>query len=218
MPSKNFYLNDNQTEAITIQYGYFFRNFELLYNDRSLGVVPDVAALRAGYPFTLPDGRIITARLLRSLGAQQIELLLNGQPIAGSGTHPQEQIKQAWYTLLTVGLLSAGAGLAAQFISNDFLRKLGLGWETALMGLIFLSLGWWGYRRQSPVAFYIALALLVLDWGLTVAALVQSGGNIGTAGFAMRFFICVFVFRGARAAQQQRKAADNQPGYVEAGY
>ena len=207
MPTKTFYLNEDRTDILTTKWGFFYRNFEAFYNGQPLGPAASSDELRQGCSYTLPDGRVFTAQLLRNQGLQEVQLLLDAQPVPGSNTHPQERIKQAWYVLLFIGSLSTVLGIAAECLTSDFLIKLGLGWPSAVVGLLFLGFGLWGYRHRSPLAFYLALGLLVLDKLLTIGVALSEGGK-GFGGFGsifLWFFFCVAIFRGAKAASELRE-------------
>ena len=207
MPTKTFYLNEDQTAVLTAKWGLFHRNFEAFYNGQSLGEALSADDLRQGYRYNLPDGRVFTAQLIRNQGVQEMQLLLDEQPLPGSSTHPYERVKQAWYVLLFIGLLSTVLGITAEAVSSEVLRNLGLGWPSAVEGLMFLGLGWWGYQRRSSLAFYLALSLLVLDKLLTIGIAVSEGGK-GFGGFGsivLWFFFCVAIFRGAKGAKELRE-------------
>ncbi|WP_310395463.1 hypothetical protein [Hymenobacter sp.] len=204
MPTKTHYLNDSQTEIVTITWGLFYRKFELLYNGQSLGQVPNLNKEPNGTRYPLPDGRVLTARLIRSQGLQELELLLDGQPLPGSATHPRERLKQAWYTLLFVGGLNIVLGAAAGWYKLPALERLGLGWESIIVGVIFLVLGWLGYTRRSILALTTALALFVLDSLLTLGGFFIEGRGPGLGGLFIRFFFGVMIFRGIKGAKQLR--------------
>lgn len=207
MPTKTYYLNEARTETLTATWSLFFRRFEALYNGQSLGEVTSADELRRGHRFALPDGRTLSAQLVRNQGMQELELLLENEPVPGSGTHPLERIKQAWYALLLVGVLNAVLGLVAVFMESAALRNLGLGWPSLAEGLIFLGLGWYGTTRRSAPALYAAFGLLVLDGVLVLAAAVGPGGGSGFGGIFLRFALCVLVLRGAKAAQARRDSS-----------
>ncbi|SFQ51180.1 hypothetical protein [Hymenobacter arizonensis] len=204
MPSKNFYLNDAQSEVLTAKWGLFFRKFEILYNGDSLGMVPNLNSQPNGTRYPLPDGRVVTAQLVRSQGLQQLQLLIDKQPVPGSATHPIEQLKAAWYTLLVVGVLNVIIGLIADMFQVDFLQQIGVGWGSAVEGVIYLALGWFGHNRRSAPAFTAAFALLVVEGVAGFAMGIGSGNSPGIGGIFLRFFICVMVFRGIKAAKQLR--------------
>lgn len=205
MPAKTYHLNDEQTDTLTTKWGMFFRNFELTHNGRPLGPALSPAELRRGQQYLLPDGRTVTAQLGRKQGVQEeVELLLDGQPVPGSSTHPHERIKQAWYTLLFLGVLNIGLGVLAQVIDSDMLRQLGVDWVSIVIGILFLSLGWWGYSRRSALALYIAFGLFALVTVLSISAAASTGGSHNTGGLVVRFFFGLSLFRGAQAARALR--------------
>jgi hypothetical protein len=214
MPTKTYYLDDARTEVLTAKWGMFFKNVELIYNGQSLGVVPSKQALEQGYQFSLPDGRSLVAQLVRNVYQQELELRLSGQPVPGSATHPRERIKQAWYALLVIGVLNIGLGLVASLMQVELLQLIGLGWGSVIEGIIFISLGWWGYSRLAPVAFGIAGALFVLDGVLMLVGSLSDGGNPGIGGLFTRFFLSVLIYRGFQAARALR--AQSQPTVAEA--
>lgn len=208
MPKKTYYLDEARTEPITVQWGLAYRNFILSYQGEPVAPAEHGPSLAEGYRYDLPGGRRLSAQLMRNVGLQEVELLLNGQPLPGSATHPSERIKQAWYALLLVGSLSTVLVVAAQYANTDVLvGPLRFGWPAVLENLLLVGLGWWGYRRHAAVAFYLALGLLVLDWVVMVVNLVQAGSSGGMSGIFLRFIMCVFVFRGAQAAQALKRDA-----------
>lgn len=197
MPTKTYFLDEAQTDAVTVQWGMFYRNFNVSHNGAEVGRVSGADELRQGQEFPLGDGRVFGARLSRAQGTEELALLLDGQPVPGSGTHPLQRIKYAWYVLLFIGSARMILGIVGELLTTDKFRELGMDWYTVGDGLIFLVLGWWGYRRHSAVAFYIALGLFVLGTIITFT----SGGLASYASLALRFFMGLSVFRGARACQ-----------------
>lgn len=204
MASKTFYLNDDQSEVLTAKWGLFFRKFEILYNGESLGTVPNLNNQPNGTRYPLPDGRVVTAQLVRSQGLQELQLLIDRQPIPGSATHPLERLKAAWYTLLIVGVLNIVVGLLADGLQITVLQQLGIGWGSAVEGVAYLALGWFGQTRRSAPALMVAFALLVVEGAASFVMGASSGHSPGIGSIFVRFFICVLIFRGIKAAKQLR--------------
>ena len=205
MPSKTFYLDDTRTQPLTASWGMFFRNFTVSYAGTALAAIHPEASIAEGRQYPLPDGRIFSAQHKQNTYPQEMELLIDGQPIAGSGTHPVERIKQAWYVLLFVGVLNLGLGLAAELGKVAVLLELGLGWGGAVEGVIFLVVGWLGYSRRSVPALTIALVLLVLDAALSIGGALTAGHAAGLGGLVVRLYFGLTVFRGLQAARQLRR-------------
>jgi hypothetical protein len=215
MPTKTFYLDDSRAEPLTASWGLFFRNFTVSYSGVSLEPTNPAATIAEGRQYRLPDGRIFSARHKQNTYPQELELLIDGQPVPGSGTHPHERIKQAWYVLLVLGILNIGLGLVAEFGHVDVLLQLGVGWGSLVEGVAYIALGYFGYFRTSVPALTTALVLLVLDAVLSVGSAISTGHSPALGGLLMRAFFCMAVFRAMQAARQLRRetavpAADAQ--------
>lgn len=115
MPTKTFYLDGARTEPLTAQWGLFFRNFTVSYAGTTVAPTNPEATLAQGRQCHLPDGRVFSAQHKQSTYPQELELLIDGRPVPGSGTHPIRRIKQAWYALLVLGILNIGLGLVTEF-------------------------------------------------------------------------------------------------------
>lgn len=205
MPTKIYYLDAARTDAITAEWGFFlYRNFTVHYAGALLPAINPEAKIAQGRQYRLPDGRIFSVQLKENNYPQALELLIDGQPVPGSSTHPQEQTKQAWYLLLVLGVLNIGLGLFTEFGQVEVLRELGLGWGSLVEGVAFVALGWLGYYRRSGPAFTIAFVLLVLDGIVSIGSAVATSHSPALGGLFMRIFFCLIVFRGMKAARQLR--------------
>ena len=205
MPSKTYYLDDAHTDIITAKWGFFlYNNFAVSYAGQELAATDPHAKIAKGRHYPLPDGRVFSAQLKENTYPQQLELLIDGQPVPGSGTHPREQMKQAWYLLLVLGVLNIGLGLLTEFGQLNALRELGLGWGSLVEGLAFVALGWLGYFRYSVPAFTVAFVLLILDGVVSIGSAVATSHSPALGGLFMRVLFCLIVFRGMQAARQLR--------------
>lgn len=206
MPTKTYYLDAARTDAITAKWGFFlYRNFTVHYAGAQLPATNPEAKLAQGRHYRLPDGRNFSAQLKANSYPQELEMLIDGQPVPGSSTHPQERIKQAWYILLVLGVLNMGLGLLTEFGQVEVLRELGLGWGSLVEGVAFVALGWLGYFRRSVPAFTIAFVLLVLDGVVSIGSAVVSDHSPALGGLLMRVLFCLIVFRGMKATRQLRE-------------
>ena len=208
MPTKTFYLDDARTDAISANWGFFlYRNLTVRYAGNILPAIDPEAKIAQGRHYRLPDGRIFSIQLKTNSYPQELEILIDGQPVPGSSTHPNERIKQAWYVLLGLGVLNIGLGLFTEFGHVEVLRELGLGWGSLVEGVAFAALGWLGYYRRSVPALTIALVLLVLDGIVSIGSAVATSHNPALGGLFMRVLFCLIVFRGMKAVRQQRQEA-----------
>ena len=204
MPTKTFYLDANHTEPLTAKWGLFYRNFTVSHGGTVLAPSNPDATIAQGRQYRLPDGRIFSAQHKQNTYPQELELLIDGQPVPGSGTHPVERIKQAWYILLILGILNIGLGVVAEFGHIEVLLQFGVGWGSIVEGIAYIALGYFGYFRTSVPALTTALVLLVLDAIVSITSAFSTGNSPAFGGLLMRAFFCVAVFRAVQAAQQLR--------------
>ena len=200
MPTKTYYLDTARTDAVTASWGWFFRNFRLSYQGQELGGPTTAAELKAGREFALPDGRQLLVRLQQKFGAQGLDMQLDGQPVPGTVNAPQTQVTTGFVALLFIAGLNAVLSLVALAAPSETLLALGIGWGTLAAAALYAGLAWLGKYRLSAVAFYVALALLVLDGAFML------GSGQATAGLVVRVLLGIAVFRAAAAARQLRAA------------
>lgn len=203
MPSKIYYLDDAQTQPLKVSWGWSWRNLVVAYQGQEIGQFATTKQLKQGATFILPDGRQLAVQLRTRMAQQQLELLLDGQPLPGSSTYPQEQFQQARYVLWFLAAINIVLGLIAELGQIEVLQEFGMGIGTILVGLAFLGFDWWARTRFSPWAFYVAIGLIVVDMVATVA--LAAGGSSGsTGGLVMRVFLVLALMRGATAAKELR--------------
>lgn len=207
MPTSTFYLDDARTEPLTATWGLFFRNFTVSHAGNPLEPTNPEASLAQGRQYRLPDGRIFSAQHKQNTYPQELELLIDGQPVPGSGTHPNQRMKQAWYVLLILGILNIGLGLVTEFGHIEALAQLGVGWGSLVEGTAYIVLGYFGYFRTSVPAFTIALVLLALDAAFSIFSAVTTNHSPALGGLLMRAYFCLVVFRAMQAARQLRREA-----------
>ncbi|SDX66826.1 hypothetical protein [Hymenobacter psychrophilus] len=201
MPAKIYYLDAARTQALKVSWKMLWRDFTVAYQGQEIGQLSSSKALKEGVMFMLPDGRNLSAQLRSSMGQQQLELLLDGQPLPGSATDPQQQFKYGRYMLWLVAALNIGLGLLVEFGQIDSLQELGMGYGTVGFGVLFIGLEWWARTKKSSLAFYLAIGLLVLDVLATTMMAAPREGSTGTSGWFLRFIICMVLYRAAVAAK-----------------
>jgi hypothetical protein len=201
MPTNTYYLDAARTDAITASWGMFFRNFRLDYQGRELGQLTP-AELKAGYEFTLPDGRRLLVQLQQKIGAQGLDFQVDGRPLGGTVNDPLTQINTAFGSIMFIAGLNVLLSAVTMLGQVEFLVTLGFGWGTLAEGLVYAGLGWLGKYRQAAWAFYVALGLLVLDGVMLL------GSGLGTGGLVVRLFLGIAIYRGAAAMRQLRAASE----------
>jgi hypothetical protein len=204
MPTKTFYLDKESTEPIIVSHGFNWRNLTIKKDGELIGEVENVKILQEGRSFHLPDGRVISIKLIKKLGIiQELEILLDNTPILGSGTEPNQQVKQVYHLLLFVAAFNTLLGLAAELAHVDFLKSIGLGYGTVVIGIINAVLAYFIKFKHSLAALYIAIGLMVTDIILTLIFAAESGGN-PTSGLMIKGIFTYILFNGIPALRKLR--------------
>ncbi|UOR06403.1 hypothetical protein MUN82_04735 [Hymenobacter aerilatus] len=183
--------------------GPILENLTIAENGHIVGQVKNQAALRTASTFPLADGRSLTVQLRRVLMSEDLEVLIDGEPVAGSSSHPAERFKQALYTLLLLAAFNGILGIVAEIVDVELFKALGLGYGTVVVGMVYLGLYWWAKNQFSSVALYIAIGILILDFILAVVYATDSQApNTPGAGVLMRVIFCTLLYKGAQGAKQ----------------
>lgn len=130
---------------------------------------------------------------------------MEGRPVPGTVNDPYTQVLTGYAAILFIAGLNLGLSLLALFAHVEVLERLGLGWAAIVEALLYAGLAWLGKYRLSAAAFYVALALLVLDGVFTL------GSGQATAGLVVRVFVGIAIYRAAGAARQLRRGAAAGP-------
>jgi len=204
MPTKTFYLDKESTEPIIISHGFNWRNLTIKKDGELIEQVENAKILQEGKAFHFSDGRIFSIKLIKKIGLiQELEVMLNGTPIPGSGTESNQQVKQVYQLLLFIVAFNVILGLVAELANVDFLKVLGLGYGTIVIGIINGILAYLVKFKLSSVALYIAIGLMLIDIILTVVFAAEMGGN-PTSGLMMKAIFTFVLFKGIPALKKVR--------------
>lgn len=207
MPSKTFTLDASGQEAVTLNWGMFWRNFTVRQNGQEVGRLSGAAkALQQGTDFALLDGRTLSVKLTRQyIFSQGLDVRLDGHLLAGSHTHPRQQIKQALYVLYFLIAANVVLGVLALVPGLEVLQELGLGFGSIVTAAVYAGLAYWAKSKNSALAFYCALGLFVLDYIVGLVMLAGSSPTVNPgAGVVVRLFLGVLLYAGAQGAKALR--------------
>jgi hypothetical protein len=207
MPKQQLALEAGGAKRLEISWGMNFKNVSVKLDGREVGTIPDQKALKEGRSFTLDDGSSLQVQLVRSAMSQVLQVLRNGKPLPGSATDPEKKLSTAYTIIFFVGGLSLVIGLLAEIANVDFLRSLGAGWFTVVVGVIFIGLGFL-VKRRIILALYAAIVLYALDLGLLVMTAVSvPGGRPPVSGIVLHVIFLIFMYQGVGALQELNRQA-----------
>jgi hypothetical protein len=154
----------------------------------------------------LPNNRVLTIQLKRKWGIQEeLEILVNGNPLPGSTTDPQQRLKQVMQVFYYLIAINAGLGLVALLTGFPLLVNLGLGTESIVTGLIYLGLAYLVKAKLWVGALYAAIGIMVLDSLLIMVFAAEMQTN-PVMGFFIKIFLILILLKGIPALKQMRTA------------
>ncbi|RAU82321.1 hypothetical protein [Pontibacter arcticus] len=207
MPQYTYFLDDEQQKKLVITRKFTWKELQVYFNDELIGKVDHKAELTEGRTFTLPDQSILSLKL-KSGFADQLEVLRNGQPLAGSATDIDQIVRNAWQLMLFLGALNLVLGLLNYFWDIDYLQALGTGLGSFILGPVYIGLSI-AIRRFSVPALYAAISILVLD--IILSAYMAYAGiteaNMGSGVLVKSFFIYTLFKAIAPLKEHNRQQA-----------
>ncbi len=205
MPTKTFALSKNEPELLTVTWKRGWKATQVELAGTRIAEFQRKKELKAGGDAKLPDGRSLHVQLVTTFFGAHLELLVDGEPVPGSGSDPNTQLKAACGVIFFVAGLSAGLGLLA-VAGIGFLKSMGLGWVSVVIGAVYGSLGYLALKKRSRVALGVAMLLFTLD---TIALFIPSGPTYNPpvgAAFA-RIILLAMMAKGFPAISKLRKPA-----------
>ncbi len=213
MPKQKFHLDAAKTQEILIQWKGFWKDITPSLNGTPLGEpLPNMAALKQGRDYPLPDGRTLNVKFVSGIGKNRLELSLDGRPLAGSAGDPKTELKVAAGVIWFIAGLSALLGVLGM-TGVEFLAAMGFGWPSLVAGVVFGVLAYF-VGKKSMLALGLAVGLFAIDTVVTLAAGMDAGGRIPTTANIMRVFFFMAMFPGFSAIkkvrEEERLAAEAQ--------
>jgi hypothetical protein len=198
MPKQSFALEIGGEKRLEISWKGVYKDITVSLDGNSVGVIPDQKALSAGQEFRLIDGSIIKVQLVKKFTSTELQVLRNGQPVPGSASDPQSQLKTAYGMVYFVAGLNLVLGLVSFLFNVEFLQQIGIGFGSIIFGLVFLVLGFF-VQRKSTVALILAIVIFAFDGILGIFLAASQGYNPGAGGIIARIFLIIPMFQGIGA-------------------
>lgn len=203
MPKKEYYLDSHKTEKLTTEWKGIYKNFRVNYNDNEILQFDNKEALVSGGEYKIDENRLLTVQIVKKklTGAENLEILINNEPIKGSSTDPFEIVKGVWGLLFVLAGLYFVLGLIAELFSIEFLLNLGMGIGTILVGIVYEVLGLLIKTKNSMIALIISILLLSADMILSIVYMSSSSN----ASYLVKLFFIIMLFRGIGALKKIKK-------------
>jgi hypothetical protein len=211
MPNKKYALDEDGPLDLEVAWSGQLKNFTVRYRGADVASVPALKEHKQGISFPLPNGRTLFAHWKTGGMAPELLLLVDGKPLPGSASDPLMRVKTAAGVTWFIAAMNTVLGVVAVAVKSEALDAIGIGLPSIFFGAVFATLGFFIWKKHSPAALYVAIALFALD---SVASIAMAGGAMGSGGtppiggIIMRVFFFLALFRAVPAVKElaQKKA------------
>jgi len=207
MPKQKLAFERGGTKQIELNWQLPWRNMTVSAGARALGQFADRAELTAGKDFPLEGGSVLRVRLRRELGLPVLDVLRDGKPLPGSASDPQQRLNVAVFMIFLLGGLTLVMSLVALATGASALVKLGLGWYSLPMGVLFPALGLIA-RKRHAWALFAALALFLGDGVANLYVAEMQGGRPPIGAVLLRLFFIIPILTGVRGVNTLNQEND----------
>ncbi len=209
MPKKEYALEAKGPKRLTLEWSGLWKNMRVQVDGQLLGTIENSAALKAGKEFSIPAGGTLKVQLKQSFANTELQILLNGEPLPGSASDPEQRFATAVNLLMIIGGLNIVAGLVVMLFNVEFLARLGIGLESLIIGVVFLGLGFATKKTRSMVALALGVGLFGLTSVFSIIGAVGATGRppIGAIVFRVILFMGMAKGFGALKELKAKEAA-----------
>jgi len=208
MPKQMYALEPGGPKQLEISWKGMWKDFTVKFNDQVIGTLSGQKELKAGQPFTLPDGSALSVQLVQKFFSAELQVLRNGQPLPGSSSDPASRLKNAYGIVFFVAGLNIVLGLIATLFQVEFLWAIGIGFFSIIFGLVFLLLGFF-VKKRSLIALILAIVIFALDGILGLVFSVMAGVEPGIGGLLARVFLIIPMVQGIPAIRALKQRGTN---------
>jgi hypothetical protein len=188
VPKQTFSLERGGSARLEVSWKAFWKEFTVRLDGKTIGVVASQKELSEGRGFTLPDGSKLAVQLRKSALGAELRMTRDGQPLPGSSSDPETQLKGAYAILLFVAGLNLVLGLIALSTRSAFLEQMGIGLYSVLFGGVFLILAAL-VKRGSLAALIVAIVTFIVDSLLATLLPAAQGYSTNTLLLVTRLFL-----------------------------
>ena len=198
MPKQAFSLERGEPARLEVSWRAFWKEFTVRLDGQTVGTVPTQKELSAGREFSLADGSLLWVQLHKGALGAELRITRNGQPLPGTSSDPEAQLKGAYAMLLFLAGLNLVLGLFALSTRNPFLEQMGMGLYSVLFGLLFLGLAAL-VKRRSLVALILSIVVFFADGLMATIGPAMQGYSPNTLLLVTRLFLLLPLIQGIGA-------------------
>jgi len=200
MPKLAFALEEGGEKRLEVLWKglYKYKDITVSLDGAQVGIIPDHKALLAGQEFQLIDRSIIRVQLVQKFETKELQVFRNGQPLPGSSSDPQTRLKSAYQIVYFIAAFNIILGVVAFIYNSAALQRVGYGFSSVLVGLVYLTLGFF-VQRKSNLALIVVIALFIVDGLLAFYYSALRGSHVGGEMIMIRVLFLIPMFQGVGA-------------------
>src|SRR5205823_3887708 len=146
--------------------------------------------LKLGKSAGLPDGSMLKVRLETGFGKTGLVVTRDGEPVPGTSTDPETQVKSAGGIVYAIAALNAIIGIIAYVFDVSFLKE-NFGYGPLIVAALFAVLGYFTMKRSLP-ALIAAIVIYAIDGVLTLGMQLGETGSGHTPNVGFIFMRVIF--------------------------
>jgi hypothetical protein len=168
---------------------------QVYFDGEHAATLDGAAGLKQGWSKDLEDGRKVEIRTVRRGGLPELSVLLNGEHVPSSPSHPDKILRTSSNALLALSAFMIGTGA---------LGIWGRTWIEALFGIFYLIGAIFLRNRRRLGAAIIAIPLFVNLDILLFSAFSRQIDRRWFFDLALRIIFATFVVRSYQAARDSQ--------------
>jgi hypothetical protein len=204
MIKQSFALEEGGDHRLEITWEKLYKNGVVSIDGQEIGVLSDQKTLYRGLEYDLPDGSMLSFRLVKQLTSIEFHVLRDGKPLPGSTSDPQSRLANAYTTTYFIAGWNLLLGLISILFNIQFLQQSGIGFSSILFGLLFLVLGYF-VQHKSSLALMVAVVVFVLNGFTNIIHTTAQGNGLSSAGTVIMIVLLVPMFQGFGAIKAMKR-------------
>ncbi|MBX3081047.1 MAG: hypothetical protein KF716_05390 [Anaerolineae bacterium] len=193
MESRHYLLPSDSHPRLELVCGTNWRYVHINVDGAQIGSIKSAGDLLQGAEFFLPEGDVLTVKLLKQVGTSELRVAVNGRVLNKTGLdRTNRDVRTAYQAVLAIG------GVNLLFFCLTLLDSpsaTNLRWYDFAFGVAFLFLGWL-IREGSGVALTFALVIYLVDTLITLIAIFSYRYYIALLDLSINIVLLFFMLRG----------------------
>jgi hypothetical protein len=204
-----FVLEKGGEPRLEIVWEQLHKQGTVLLDGQVIGSFPNEKTLYQGMEYDLPDGSMLSFKLVRQFKSTELRVLRDGQPLPGIDSDLRNRLANA----CTMTYVIAGFNFILGFISVlsgvQPSQQSGIDLGYFLYSLLFVVLSFF-IERQSNLALTIAVVVVIVNGCARLISVADKGYGVIGGGIVVMIAILIPMFQGFGAIKALKRRRTKQ--------